>query len=117
MVEFGDRGLDSVQLAVRAAAFDLLLDSGQPAAITSIAASAGVDSATATEVLEGFSRTGNVSLKGGRVVGIAGLTVESRKRLRASLCAVSIWGVGRRDRPNHPAPYVMPICAIAFPLE
>lgn len=100
MVGFGDRGLDSVQLAVRAAAFDLLLDTGQPAAITSIAASAGVDPATAAEVLEGFARTGNVSLKGDRVVGVAGLSVEpTRHRIELTVgrrwtwCALDAIGI------------------------
>jgi len=75
-VEFGDHRLDPVQLTVRAAAFRLLVDSGQPVDIASIAKAAGVERAKATEVLDGFARTGNVSLKGDRVVGIAGLSIE-----------------------------------------
>ena len=75
-VEFGDHRLDPVQLAVRSAAFRLLIDSGQPAAIASIAKAAGVEPAKAAEVLDGFTRTGNVSMKGDRVVGIAGLSIE-----------------------------------------
>lgn len=75
-VEFGDHRLDPVQLAVRAAAFRILLDEGQPATVTSIAESAGVDVANTIEVLEGFAKTGNVSFAGDQVLGIAGLSVE-----------------------------------------
>ena len=75
-VELGDHRLEPVQLNVRAAAFRILLDSGQAPAIASIAEAARVDVAKATDVLDGFARTDNVSLKGDRVVGIAGLSIE-----------------------------------------
>lgn len=99
-VEFGDHRLDPVQLTVRAAAFRLLLDLGQPAAIAPIAEAAGVDGAKATEILDGFARTGNVSLKGDRVVGIAGLSVEpTRHRIELTVgrrwtwCALDAIGI------------------------
>jgi len=76
-VEFGDHRLDPVQWAVRAAAFRLLLDEGQPATVTSIAEAAGVNVATTIEVLEGFAKTGNVSVAGDQVAGITGLSVEA----------------------------------------
>jgi len=89
-VEFGDHRLDSVQWAVRAAAFRLLLDEGQPAAMTSIAEAAGVGVTTTLEVLEGFAKTGNVSFAGDQVVGIAGLSVEPTQH-RIDLAAGRRW--------------------------
>lgn len=71
-VEFGDRRLDPIELAVRAAGFRLLLDSGQPASIASIAGAEVVDPTATTHVLEGFARTGNVSIDGDQVMTIAG---------------------------------------------
>lgn len=99
-IEFGDHRLDPLQLTVLTGAFRLLLDSGQPIDVKSIADAASVDLATATEVLEGFARTGNVSLKGGRVVGIAGLSVEpTRHRIELAIgrrwtwCALDAIGI------------------------
>lgn len=99
-VEFGDHRLDPAQQTVRAAAFKLLLESGQPADMASIAEAAGVDRATASNVIEGFASTGNVSLQGNLVVGIAGLSVEpSRHRIELDLgrrwtwCALDAVGI------------------------
>ena len=82
--------LDPIQLTVRAAAFRLLLDAGQPATVTSVAESAGVDVATTIEVLEGFAKTGNVSFVGDQVVGVAGLSVEPTQH-RIELAAGRRW--------------------------
>lgn len=75
-VEFGDHRLNQVQRAVRAAAFRILLDKGQPAAVASVADAAGLEVAATIGLLEGFAQTGNVSFAGDQVVGIAGLSVE-----------------------------------------
>jgi hypothetical protein len=99
-VEFGDHRLNPIQLTVRAAAFRLLLDKGQPVAVTSVAEAAGVDVATTIAVLEGFAQTGNVSIAGDQVIGIAGLSVEpTRHRVelaagrRLTWCALDAVGI------------------------
>ncbi len=99
-VEFGDHRLDPIQLRVRATAFKLFLHTGQPAHVGSIAEAAGVDLAATIEVLGGFTRTGNVSMTGERVVGIAGLSVEpTRHRIELELgrrwtwCALDAVGI------------------------
>lgn len=90
VVEFGDHRLNPIQLTVRAAAFRLLLDKGQPMTMTSIAKGAGVDVATTIAVLEGFAETGNVSIAGDRVIGIAGLSVEPTRH-RVDVAAGRRW--------------------------
>lgn len=99
-VEFGDDRLDPIQLSVRTAAFRLLLDSGQPASIASVAGAANVDPTTATHILEGFAGTGNVSIDGDQLMGITGLTVApTRHRIevaagrRWTWCALDAVGI------------------------
>lgn len=99
-VAFGDQRLDPVQQAVGADAFKLLLESGQPVTMASIAEAASVDLVAAIEVLGGFARTGNVSMKGEQVVGITGLSVEpTRHRIeldfgrRWTWCALDAVGI------------------------
>ena len=72
-VEFGDHRLDPVQLTVQASAFGLLGATGRHSLDRR---NGRCRPGHGAEVLDGFARTGNVSLKGDRVGGIAGLTIE-----------------------------------------
>jgi Alkylmercury lyase len=86
--------------ALRSAGFQLLLEHGQPVERDEWAEAAGVDQTTLTEVLERATARGRVELDpDGRLLGIAGLTIEpTRHRLdingtRWTWCALDAIGI------------------------
>jgi alkylmercury lyase len=88
-------------VALRSAGFRLLLELGSPVEQKAWAATAGVDQDTLSEVLESAEARGRVELDSeGRLVGIAGLTIEpTRHRLdidgneRWTWCALDAIGI------------------------
>ena len=74
--------------AMRAAGFRLLLEEGRPIEVEEWAAAAGIENAALGELLESSRVEGRVQLDDdGRLLGIAGLTVEpSRHQLDIGLC-------------------------------
>ena len=100
-VEFRDDLLEPVQRSVRAAAFRLLLESGQPVELARVAAEAEVDPMLANEVIGWFEERGSARRhRDGRIEGIAGLSTEpTRHRVelkvgtRWTWCALDAVGI------------------------
>ncbi len=101
LTEIRDEELAPDDAALRSAGFRLLLEHGNPVAQEEWAAAADVDQAILSEVLDTARARGRVELDSdGRLVGIAGLTIEpTRHRLdidsneRWTWCALDAIGI------------------------
>lgn len=77
VIDFGDDRLEPEQRTVRSAAFLALLRTGRPVPIKAVAQDAKTTVETVTEVVSHFAGRGSVQYDDhGRVVGIAGLSVQ-----------------------------------------
>lgn len=78
-IEFGDDRLTDTQRVIRSAVFAQLLSTGQPAPITALAESTGVDRQEVDDTLNSFARRGGAQLDEIQVFGMAGLSVTPTK--------------------------------------
>lgn len=101
LVDFGDDRLDIDQRRVRSAAFLALLQSGRPVSVAAIASGAPISPGAAREAVGFFSERGSVQYdEHGRVVGIAGLTLQPTRHVihlpqgrRWTWCALDAVGI------------------------
>lgn len=77
VIDFGDDRLDPEQRRVRSTAFLALLRTGRPVSARAVARDAKTTVDTGTDVFANFAGRGSVQYdESGRIVGIAGLTVQ-----------------------------------------
>lgn len=82
MIDFGDDRLDPEQRRVRSAAFLALLRTGRPVSPRAVAQDAKTTVDTVTDVFAYFAERGSVQHDdNGRLVGIAGLTVQPTRHV------------------------------------